>query len=394
MKNSRILIVEDETIIAMETEINLNRLGYQVTSIANSGEEAIEKALSEKPDIILMDIKLRGGMDGITAAEQIRNKSRIPIIFVSAYAEDDKLERAKLTLPYGYLLKPVQERDLKVTIEMTLHTAKIEAQYRQATDELRKMRDQLEDKVEERTKELMQAKEEAEAANRAKSDFLAKISHELRNPLHHILSFSKFGIKKAFQSGENKIEGYFKTISESGFHLLNLLNDLLDLSKLESGKMDFRMTNTNLIHIIKEITVECDSSLKEKNITLEVLEPEDPMTLTCDFYKIGQVVRNLISNSIKFTPNGKKIVIYFNSAQLSMERRIDDEKMVPALSVTIEDEGAGIPEEELEAIFEKFVQSSKNKDTSGGTGLGLSICREIVHSHHGKIWAENNASEG
>ncbi len=132
MEKAKILIVEDEPVIGFETEEKLKDLDYRVTSIVNSGEKAIEKVENDIPDIVLMDIRLAGTMNGIEAAEIIKSRFNTPIVFLTAFAEDEYLAKAKLVHPYGYLIKPVQERDLKVTLEMALYAAKIETERRQA----------------------------------------------------------------------------------------------------------------------------------------------------------------------------------------------------------------------------------------------------------------------
>ncbi len=136
MEKAKIFIVEDEAIIAMEIENQLQSLGYEVSSIVDTGEKAIKKAEEDKPDLILMDIRIKGEMDGIEAAEEIRNRFSIPVIFSTAYLDEERIERAKITMPFGYVLKPIQERDLRVTIEMALYVAKVDAERRSAKQEL------------------------------------------------------------------------------------------------------------------------------------------------------------------------------------------------------------------------------------------------------------------
>jgi len=138
MENARILIVEDEAIIAMDVESQLQGLGYEVTSIVDTGENAIKKAEADKPDLMLMDIHIKGEMDGIDAAEIIRNRFGIPVIFSTAYLDHKRIERAKITMPFGYVLKPIQEKDLKISIEMALYVAKVDKERRAAEEELRK----------------------------------------------------------------------------------------------------------------------------------------------------------------------------------------------------------------------------------------------------------------
>ena len=393
MDKAKILIVEDESIVAMEIQSTLEKQGYSVCAIVDTGEKAIKKAMEEDPSLILMDITLKGNMDGIEAASQIQSKKDTPIIFVTAYAEEEKLGRARPILPYGYLLKPVQERDLKVSIDMALYASKINLERLVALATVKKMNEELEIKVQERTNDFKKAKEAAETANQIKSDFLANITHELRNPLHHILSFSNFGVKKTGTVSNTKIVDYFKTIRKSGNGLLNLVNDLLDLSKLESGKTDYEMSRINLKDMINEIIFECISTSAEKNITISVLETQENTNLNGDQNKISQVIRNLISNAIKFTPPEGNITVFLDMSESSYQE-INHGKKTSVLLTSIKDEGIGIPEDELDSVFDKFVQSSLTEKKSGGTGLGLAICKEIINAHNGKIWAESNPKCG
>lgn len=132
MEKARILIVEDEAIIAMEVESQLKNLGYEVTSIVDTGEKAIAKAEEDIPDLMLMDIRIKGEMDGIETAEIIKNRFGIPVIFSTAYLDQERIGRAKITMPFGYVLKPIQERELKVTLEMALYVAKVDLERKKA----------------------------------------------------------------------------------------------------------------------------------------------------------------------------------------------------------------------------------------------------------------------
>jgi CheY-like chemotaxis protein len=137
MGKARILIVEDDSIVAMDIENRLKNFGYSVAGIANSAEQAIKKVEELKPNLVLMDIVLKGEMDGIEAAQIIRSRFDIPVVFLTAYADEEMFERAKLTNPYGYILKPLQDRNLIINIGLALHTAKIDADRKQAEEDLR-----------------------------------------------------------------------------------------------------------------------------------------------------------------------------------------------------------------------------------------------------------------
>lgn len=143
MKKSSVLIVEDEAVVAAGLESNLMRLGYMVTTIADNGEQAIAAAEETRPDIVLMDIRIKGNMDGIKTAEIIRSRTGIPIIFCSAYLDKDRIERAKLTMPFGYVLKPIQIRDLKITMEMALYVAAVDRRRCEVESELEDSRGRL-----------------------------------------------------------------------------------------------------------------------------------------------------------------------------------------------------------------------------------------------------------
>ncbi len=257
-----------------------------------------------------------------------------------------------------------------------------------AEEKLYDLNAELEKRVKERTLELeasnlhlKTAVDQAEAGNRAKSEFLANMSHELRTPLHGILSFAHFGVTRNNSVSPEKNLQYFSKIEKSGNILLMLLNDLLDLSKLESDNFTLDITNCSLNLVIGAVVDEFDSLLAEKNLRICFHKPDFDIEADIDPGRIRQVVRNLLSNAVKFssTENNIDIHLYQN----------DD-----GVLFSVANEGVGIPEGELSSVFKKFVQSSITKTGAGGTGLGLSICKQIIIAHNGKIWAETKKSGG
>ena len=242
----------------------------------------------------------------------------------------------------------------------------------------------LEKTVRERTKDLVVAKNEAESANRMKSEFLANMSHELRTPLHAISSFSSMGFRKAHKLTVEKTSNYFEKIEQSAARLLSLVNNLLDLSKLESGQFVLNLEQWNFYDLVLHVVGEFELILVEKNISLTVDDVLVESSFMCDRIKVEQVIRNLISNAIKFTSNGKKIQVVIDDCDQNPEH----------VRFTVVDQGIGLPEDELETIFNKFTQSSRTNSGAGGTGLGLSISKNIVNKHGGKIYAVNNVTGG
>ncbi|MCB0355661.1 MAG: PAS domain S-box protein, partial [Bdellovibrionales bacterium] len=238
----------------------------------------------------------------------------------------------------------------------------------------------LEQLIEAQTKDLVIAKERAEAANVAKTAFLANISHEIRTPMHGVLSFADIGFEQAETASRSELKDYFKEIQETGHRLMKLLNDILDLSKLEAGRMSYQMNKNNLISVVKDSISQFSQFARSKNVKLNLEILCEKCDCFFDVQKIHQVLGNLISNAIKFS---------FSNTTININLDGDESHFV----ISVENNGVGIPSNELELIFGKFTQSSKTKSKAGGTGLGLAISKKIITDHNGKIWAtsENNS---
>lgn len=258
------------------------------------------------------------------------------------------------------------------------------------TDELRQHRDHLQEMVNERTASLDTALTQARAANQAKSEFLANMSHELRTPMHAIIGFVELGNKRAQTAGDPKLAQYFQRIDESGQRLLGLIDELLDLSKMDAGHMQLHLAEIDVRTLIMQTAGQLDSLLTARKLSVELDCQTEQFTITADPGRITQVFCNLLSNAIKFSPEAATIRIELAETELPRGRRAQDAGTQPALAISVIDQGIGIPESELECIFDKFVQSSATKTGAGGTGLGLAICRAIVAQHRGTIVAHNN----
>jgi PAS domain S-box-containing protein len=225
-----------------------------------------------------------------------------------------------------------------------------------------------------------EARDAAEEASRAKSEFVANMSHELRTPLQSILGFAELGMLRG--RAQPKLADMFEDIHSAGQRMLMLVNDLLEVSKLESTVGTFHMERIDLRGVVRPVIRELEPLLERSHLMLDLRMPDLPLVAKADPLRFQQVIRNVVANAIKFSPPGSTITLEGYADSLGQTHLV------------VRDEGPGIPPSELQSIFEAFVQSSKTKDGSGGTGLGLAICRKIVEAMGGRIFAENVPASG
>lgn len=254
---------------------------------------------------------------------------------------------------------------------------------RQRDQELMYANETLEHKVLLRTRQLEEAKRQAETASEAKSEFLRNISHEFRTPLHAMISFASYGIKEIETAERAELQRYFQIIMGSSERLTRLVNEVLDVARFEQGEHIFVLRRSDMAELLSRATETVRPLLRDKNIALTIERLADDVSCTCDQDRIVQVITNLLGNAIKFTSKNSRLQIRYGKMQ---------QEGSDSLFVSFIDEGVGVPEFEKEAIFEPFRQSSSTKTGAGGTGLGLAICRGIIRAHEGQIWVENNDS--
>lgn len=225
------------------------------------------------------------------------------------------------------------------------------------------------------------ARDAALEASRAKSDFIANVSHELRTPLQSILGFSEIGALRA--RSEPRLAELFADVHRAGQRMLSLVNDLLDLSKIERGAEPFQPERLDLRPLATEVGRELEPLLAARQLGLELVLGDEDLVVLADPQRLQQLLRNLLANAIRFSPVGGRIELTAWHDEDADEVRVD-----------VADRGPGIPPDELESIFEAFVQSSATRNAAGGTGLGLAICRRIAEAHQGRIWAANRKDGG
>jgi signal transduction histidine kinase len=220
-----------------------------------------------------------------------------------------------------------------------------------------------------------------EAANRHKSEFLANMSHELRTPLNAVIGFSDILLERMFGEMNEKQEEYLRDIRESGAHLLALINDILDLSKVEAGRMELEVTDFDLAQALSNALTLVRERATHRALILNVAIDAGVTTVRADERKIKQVLLNLLSNAIKFTPEGGRITVQATQGNGCVE-------------VSVRDTGIGIAPEDQGVIFEEFRQVGSSAAKQQGTGLGLALCRKFIELHGGKIWVSSEVGKG
>jgi len=230
-------------------------------------------------------------------------------------------------------------------------------------------------------KELEAKSLELQKASQHKSEFLANMSHELRTPLNAIIGFSEVLLERMFGEVNEKQTEYLQDILASGQHLLSLINDILDLSKIEAGRMELELTEFHLPTAIENALMLVRERAGRRSLTLQTNIDDRLGEIQADERKVRQVVLNLLSNAIKFTPEGGRIEV----AAVPKDGFVE---------VSVSDTGIGIAPEDQEKVFEEFRQVGTAAKKIEGTGLGLTLCRKFVELHGGKIWVKSELGQG
>ncbi|MCP4757682.1 MAG: response regulator [Proteobacteria bacterium] len=394
-RDNVVLVVEDNLITQeLISKIFLN-FGIAI-HLAGNGQEGIELARCLKPDLVLMDVFMPV-MNGLEAARQIRNDpglTEVPIIALSAGALADQKANAQEAGMNDYLVKPININSLipvlgrylrteKTIVYDTANNQNTKTQLRLQTTKLLKDRYPQEKQLDERTQELLLAKEQAEAANRSKSRFLANMSHDIRNPLNAIIGFSRILKKKAkILSLPDDFLKYLDSIIFSGRNLTELINNVLDISKIEVGKMKVSKEIVDLEKLVQGVYKINKFHAKQGDIELACVFDLPPGTkIRSDRTCLNQILMNLISNAIKFTPKNKTVTI--------KTAREED-----CILFQVIDEGIGIPDEFQETVFSSFEQVGDNTEyPMRGTGLGLAITKNMVELLDGTIQLESEVGK-
>lgn len=349
MENTKILIIEDNYVTLKEIEIHVKNMGYKMTKTAIDSEEAINKAEKFKPDLLLSDINLGGSINGIETVNIIRRKLDVPVIYLTAYDDDDTLMKAHITEPYAYIVKPFQERELSIAISIALYKHKAEKQLKEAIA--------------------------------TKNKLISIISHDLRNSLGSIHQIADLLIKNYGKFDDAKTIKIINRIYNSTGATFTLLESLLCWAKNQSEIAFFNPEPCMLHAIVSESVSLLEWVATTKQITIIESVPDD-LEVCADSEMMKTLFRNLLSNAIKFTGVKGKITI-----------TAEQKETQTVIAVT--DNGIGMNDITRQSLF-KIGQTQSQLGTCGekGTGFGLVLCKEIIDKHNGDIRVESEKGKG
>lgn len=389
----QILLVDDKAENLFALEVILSNEHYLCVK-ASSGNEALKILLQQQDfSIILMDVQMPE-MDGFETAEIIRGSEKlkhIPIIFLTASMDNPlNIFKGYQAGAVDYMIKPFSPEILKAKVAVFVDLYKKNHELLLQYEEMKRLNSDINEQKRFEL-ELIEAKSKAENATRiaedamnAKQQFLSTMSHEIRTPMNAIIGFTRVLLRTELNT--KQIE-FLNAIKESGDTLIVLINDILDLAKVDAGKMTFEKIPFKLATTISSIINLFEEKIQRKKLVLvKEYDNKIPEVLLGDPVRLQQIILNLVSNAVKFTTEGKITV----SVHLQNE---DDEKV--SIEFIVTDTGLGIDENKIGVIFENFQQaSSDTKRLYGGTGLGLAIAKQLVERQKGNIRVKSQKDKG
>lgn len=485
MENIKILIIEDNVVTLGALEIRIAEMGYENIKTAVTGEEAIEVAHHFQPDIILSDINLGKGISGIEAVKLIQEKQEIPVIYLTAYDDDKTIQEANNTEPYAYLVKPLQEQELKTALSIALYKQRTRQKIKDSeelfkaitlqakdaiilvdSEDIVKFWNQSAEKIfgykeeeiigktlhdliiPDRYKEIQkkafaffkstgegtylnktvelsgirknkeefpieislkslyiknklhavgivrditarkqaerileQKNKELKEANATKDRFISILGHDLRSPFNALLGFTDLLSMNIENYDKAEIKKFIDLIKESANQTFNLLNNLLDWSRCQRNQIPFNPQKTSVYYLVHVTYMQISHIAMEKKIDINLEIAKELMVLV-DSEMIKTVIRNLMSNAIKYTSEGGSIHVSANEKYNFVE-------------IEISDTGIGMTEKVKNSLFRiDQIKSQKGTNGEAGTGFGLLLCKEFIEKHRGKISIESELGKG
>ncbi len=351
--SAKILVIDDSLTVRMSLQDLFRRQGYEVV-IAENGRSGLKELEKQRFDVVILDLVMpeMGGDEVLKEIKSSKENALVPVIMLTAISDHDSLVNCLDQGADDFVRKPWDEREL-------LGRLRAMVRLKQALDAAEA------------------ARKSAEAATQAKSSFVASMSHELRTPMNSIMGFTSRLLKRLGDSLAERDVDALETIDRNAKQLLALINDVLDLSKIEAGKMELHISEVNVNDAARETVEQLLPLAEAKSLAVHVEMADDLPNIEADPVKLRQIITNLLSNAIKYTDEGEVTV---------QTSTLVDDRTGQAVRFAVRDTGVGINPHDRERLFHRYVQVDKKFERrAGGTGLGLAICVEYVNMHGGYI---------
>ena len=362
----------------------VSRQGFDAVTAPNA-TQARRQLDGRRPALIFLDVQMPEESGLSLLPQMLRDFPESVVVMMTAYGSEQVAAEALRGGADDYIAKPIDLHRLRELLERNLEKQRLRAERQSLVARLKDSNRYLMRQhaaLRRADEEILQVNRQLEQSSRYKSEFLANMSHELRTPLNAIMGFSEILLDLTMNLTAGERTEFLRNIHSSGQHLLGLINDILDLAKIEAGKMDLHPEEMPVMAALQEITAILDPMARQQGLQLRTVGAVDAGVIKADRSKFKQVLYNLLSNAVKFTPAPGTITV---SVKDSPEQ----------LTVSVEDTGIGMKPEDLPKLFREFEQIDGSYTRRyQGTGLGLALCRRFVEMHGGRIWAESQFGKG
>ena len=358
--------------------------GFEVVTAPNA-TQARRQLDSRRPSLIFLDVQMPEESGLALLPQMLRDYPESVVVMMTAYGSEQVAAEALRGGADDYIAKPIDLQRLRALLERNLEKQRLRAERQSLVARLKDSNRYLMRQhaaLRRADEEILQINRQLEQSNRYKSEFLANMSHELRTPLNAVLGFSEILLDVTMNLTSGERTEFLRNIHSSGQHLLGLINDILDLAKIEAGKMELKPEEMPVAEALQEVTSILEPMARQQGLQLMTLGLNDVGIIKADRSKFKQVLYNLLSNAVKFTPPPGQITVTLKGSP-------------DQLMVAVHDTGIGMKEEDLPKLFREFEQIDGSYTRRyQGTGLGLALCRRFVEMHGGRIWAESHFGKG
>jgi signal transduction histidine kinase len=358
--------------------------GFEVLTAPNA-TQARRQLADRRPALIFLDVQMPEESGLTLLPQMLRDFPESVVVMMTAYGSEQVAAEALRGGADDYIAKPIDLQRLRELLERNLEKQRLRQERQSLLARLKESNRYLMRQhaaLRRADEEILQVNRQLEQSNRYKSEFLANMSHELRTPLNAILGFSEILLDATMSLTGGERTEFLRNIHSSGQHLLGLINDILDLAKIEAGKMELKSEELQVGDVVQEVTAILEPMARQQGLQLTTVGVSEAGVIKADRSKVKQVLYNLLSNAVKFTPAPGHISLTVNDAP-------------EQLLISVHDTGIGIKAEDLPKLFREFEQIDGSYTRRyQGTGLGLALCRRFVQMHGGRIWAESQFGKG